>query len=85
MTQTSEELHESLPTKWRPIDAVTGVEVRQTTEDTYELRSAVYFLILNKEGFDLYRDFTEAGQAIFEDWCFRHNVVAQPRTDINGA
>ena len=75
------------PTDWHTIDAITGIECRQLTEDTYQLRSPSHSLTVNKEGFDLYRDDTAAGHAIFEDWCHRNNIVAVQRTlrDVEGA
>ena len=70
------------PTEWHVIDSIAGIECRQTSEETYQLRSSSHIITVNQEGFDLYRDNSDAGRAIFEDWCARFAIIAVPRTDV---
>lgn len=72
------------PTQWHLIDSESDIECRQVSPALYQLRSATHFLVLSKEGFDLYRDNSPQGQAIYEDWCDRNHIVSTLRTDLDG-
>jgi len=67
------------PTKWHPIDALNGVECRQLSDDTYQLRSPITVITINAEGFALYRDHTFDGQLSFNVWLRDNNIVAYDR------
>lgn len=69
------------PTDWHSINVLANTEVRQLSEDTFELRSASHTVVLNKVAFNLYRDGSEAGNAIFDNYCERNGLHAVPRTD----
>lgn len=82
--EQTEVLNLDYPTEWHFIDTENDIQCRQITPFTYQLRSVSHFLTLTKEGFDLYRDNSPQGQAIYEDWCDRNHIVSTLRTDIDG-
>jgi hypothetical protein len=71
----------SFPSDWHPIDILKGVECRQVSLDTFQLRSASHMLTLNREGFDYYRNGTTRGFQQFEEWMIKHEIVSVPRDD----
>jgi hypothetical protein len=81
LTNTANITHEDapFPTEWHDIDVLAGTECRQLTENTFELRSFSHTIVVDREGFDLYRE-DSTGHAIqFEEWCKAHNIVAMER------
>ena len=66
------------PTDWHMVNDLLKTEVRQLSFDTYQLRTPTHTIIINQEGFDLSRDGSLAGEAIFEDWLVRNKVMAHP-------
>jgi hypothetical protein len=69
------------PSEWHTWDYHLGIEVRHLEPDKYQLKSKTHLLTISKEGFDLYRDRTESGRVIFDDWCIRHGILATLRID----
>jgi hypothetical protein len=73
------------PTPWRPLDIELGIECRQLSLETYELRSAHSVIILDVEGFNLYRDSNPADPtSAFELWRRKRNVQPTLRTTGHG-
>jgi hypothetical protein len=69
---------DSYPTTWAPIQDVYGIEYRQTTADTYQLRSLTHIVTVNLEGFATYiRDPKNVDD--FEWWCTENNVKIEER------
>jgi hypothetical protein len=73
------------PTAWRSLDLETGVECRQLSLETFELRSEYSVIILDVEGFNLYResDPTDSTSA-FELWRRKKNVQPTLRASGHG-
>lgn len=73
--------HDNLeyPTDWHMIDFELDVECRQISMDTFELRSPKHIMMLNAEGFNLWRDNTLQGQLIFQDWLVRNDIKIHQR------
>lgn len=74
---------EEYPTDWHPFNYADSIECRQVSFDTYQLRSKLYVLTLDTEGFNLYRDGTPQGQVIFEDWRKRNQIEPVRRDDVD--
>lgn len=69
---------ESWPTDWHIINVITGVEARQISMDTFQLKTASHTVTLNQEGFNLYR----SGPAeAFDKWLDEHHIVSEMRND----
>lgn len=86
MTNTpslSEEVKEDerFPTDWRPVNVISGIDCRQLSFDTFELRSASHTLVVTKEGFNLYRDGSQEGQMRFEKYLEDNGIELIPRED----
>lgn len=79
MTSTPNTPPSDFPTEWHMIDAITKVECRQTSEDTYQLRSKTHIVTLNREGFDLYR---HGPDAEFDKWLDENHIVSEKRDDL---
>lgn len=75
--ETEKDLAAEFPTDWHMANALTNVEVRQLSEDTYELRSASYTMKVDATGFNLFRHDTLA----FEAYVDAHNIATVARTD----
>lgn len=76
--QTSNSEDEAIfPTEWHPVNDPMGVEVRQLSDDTYELRSPSHTITIDSEGFNHYR----TSDSTFEMWMFNHKIEAVARTD----
>lgn len=69
MTNSSESIY---PTDWHLMDVIAGIECRQLSDDTYELRSATTSLTLNKEGFEIFR---RGNVAEWRQWLRDNNIV----------
>lgn len=80
------EMPEGYYTDWHMVNDLLKVEVRQLSDDTFQLKSPTHSITINREGFDLYRDGSVAGQAIFDDWCLRNKIVpvAHPTESSDG-
>lgn len=79
MTSTPSTSSEPIyPTEWHTIDSVAGVDCRQLSLDTYQLKSEDHTVTLNKEGFSLSRDNSPQGRVIFHDWCARNKIEPEP-------
>jgi hypothetical protein len=64
---------------WRLLDALSDIEIRQISLDTYEMRSPTHHIMINQEGFDLFRS---NDSAKWNRWLKDHNIVSVPRDDI---
>lgn len=62
------------PTKWVMLDPDTQIQYRQTTDNTYQLKSLSHILTINKEGFDLYR---YGSIEDFEIWLAENHLKAE--------
>ncbi len=80
MPDTSSQPSMSYPTKWHVINDPIGLECRQISVDTYELRTATHVVRVNKEGFDLYRE----SDVLFDKWLKDNNIPIQERHDLDG-
>jgi hypothetical protein len=77
----SYETSDTYPTEWHHIDILKGVECRQMSDDTFQLRSISHMLTVDREGFNHYRNGTIDGLRKFEDWMAKHEIVSVPRDD----
>lgn len=64
------------PTPWRDLDIVQGVEVRQTSDDTWQLRTLKHYVTLNREAFDYYLD---GDMELFGEWMHKNKIEYQVR------
>lgn len=64
------------PTEWRVIDALSGIEHRQMSDDTHQLRSPAHAIMINTEGFKIFR---EQNAAAWYRWLDDNNLEAFPR------
>lgn len=73
------------PTEWHTIDSLSNIECRQLTDDTYQLRSPTYDIIVNSEGFELYRQNKDhtLGYTVFENWYEEHYNHPIYRKDLD--
>lgn len=69
------ELGSKWPTEWHTINVITEVEARQTSFDTFQLRSKTHTITLNKEGFDLYRS---GPDELFSKWLNENHIKIEP-------
>lgn len=78
------------PTEWHMIDAINNIECRQMSYDSYQLRSRVHTITINKEGLDLFRESmtdTYMSGTVGSKWnkYLRdnyHNIKSEPRDDV---
>lgn len=66
---------ENWPTSWKMIDVIQGVEVRQLSLDTFEIRNASHITQINREGFNLYR----TSHKDFERWIDENLIESYER------
>lgn len=80
MTESSQSNLEasSFPTDWHFIDVIMGVECRQVTLDTYQLRTSSESVTVDSTGFKAYRTSQEA----FEQWMNNNNIQVLVREDL---
>ncbi len=64
----------NISSDWHVIDAITGIEARQISFDTFQIKSSSHILTLNREGFNLYR---EGPTDAFEKWLDENHIVAE--------
>jgi hypothetical protein len=69
---------EELPSDWRILNELNGIEVRQISLDTYQMRNKYDVVTVNREGFNLYR---EHNYASFAEWMRVNNVESVARDD----
>lgn len=73
------EFFPAYPTDWHTFDVLRDIESRQLSADTFEIRDKRYTMVLDLEGYNLFRDDSPQGQAIFDDWMVRNDVHAFDR------
>lgn len=75
---------EGYPTEWKLIDFLpdhvdsNGIECRQTSDDTFQLRSDTHVLTISKEGFNLFRDADNSEK--WNKWLYDNKVKSTPRS-----
>lgn len=63
------------PTEWHTVNDLLNVDCRQLTDDTFELRSPSHTIIVDSEGFNLYRTNID----VFEKWVEDKGITASVR------
>lgn len=67
------------PSNWRPLDIQANIEVRNLSDDTYQMRSPTHTITIPSEGFNLFREETsEAWNKYLKD----NNIKSVPREDL---
>ncbi len=79
MTQTAEEF-EKFPTVWRDVDQEYGWQVRQTSLDTWQLRSRTHVVTIDTEGFNLFRS---GNEAVWEKYLTDNSITPVHRADFH--
>lgn len=55
-TDTNSQPSTSYPTEWHDFDVLREVKVRQESEDSFYVKTPVYYAILSKKDFNYYRN-----------------------------
>lgn len=80
-TSTEEPIY---PTEWRRMDIFDVTEVRQTSDDTYQIRTPYKVITINSEGFRLYRNCLAIQDFnAFDVWVKEHGAIVTPRKDFD--
>ncbi|HEY0771015.1 MAG TPA: hypothetical protein VGD31_11850 [Sphingobacteriaceae bacterium] len=81
MSDTESQPSTSYPTDWHTADELNKIEVRQTSEDTFQLRSPTHTITITKEGFDIFRS---SNLGLWNSYLANNNIEFHPRDDISG-
>lgn len=77
MPDTNSSPSTSYPTKWYSFDVEADINVRQLSEDTYEIVTPSMVVMVNKEAFNYFR---ESNMRAFFIWIDENNVEIKERT-----